>query len=284
MTKRKKINANSAIGFCKAEATGNDFVIIDLREPLTAKKWAKILKKHSLKTAVKKICDRHFGIGADGVVLLNEPRKKQNDLSWKFLNSDGSEADMCGNASRCVGLFESERRKKAGPFRLETKAGVIILRRTAMETYIRCQFPEVKVLKKRMRVKGKKKTWDGIYINSGVPHFVVEIKSFADRVFLAAEAEEIKYQKPFGRGGTNVTFVGRNGTQFFTATHERGVEDFTLSCGTGAVAVARFLAEKYGQHRGSRLLLPGGSVEVNLQPQTELVGPAHLVFWGEYAL
>lgn len=283
MRKIKRKN-NSGLSFVKAEATGNDFVIVDLRDKKNQRLWQGLQKMRGTKNWVASICDRHFGVGADGVVLLKAPKKKVNSLAWTFINADGSEAEMCGNASRCVGLYETVIRKKKGPHRLETLAGVVILEVSDSRIWVRSRLPSVEILEKHFSVKGKNKTWSGTYINSGVPHFVVEVDSLSEREMLATEARAIKKSSEFAKAGTNVTFVSRQKDQFYMMTHERGVEAFTLSCGTGAVAAALYLADKHGHHRGSRLELPGGSIEVNLGEQIELVGPAHLVFRGQYAV
>jgi diaminopimelate epimerase len=267
--------------FVKAEATGNDFVIFDLRDPGTKKLWPKKLLAAEL---VEKICDRNFGIGADGVVLLLPPKNKANTLAWKFYNADGSEAEMCGNASRCVALYEKKYGKSKPPYKMETLSGVVVLEPEPKGRWSSSKLPPTKVLCEEIQVKGDKKTWRGVFINSGVPHFVVETDSFTNREQLEVEARAIKLDKKFGKAGTNVTFLCRHDGYNFVVTHERGVEDFTLSCGTGAVAVARYLADKYDMKRGSRLELPGGAIEVNLGKYVELVGPAKLVFRGTYEL
>ncbi|OQW47788.1 MAG: hypothetical protein A4S09_14625 [Proteobacteria bacterium SG_bin7] len=272
---KKKSKIKKEISFTKAEATGNDFVILDLRVGATKKLWNKKL--------VENVCDRNFGIGADGVVLLSGPKDKKNSLSWKFYNADGSEAEMCGNASRCVGVYEKLVTKKRGPYKLETAAGVVILEPLG-GNMVNCKLPSVEVLKKEIKIKGANRNWEGIYINSGVPHFVVETDTFTNRDELDDEALVLKNDKFFGASGTNVTFICRHEGSNFVVTHERGVNNFTLSCGTGAVAAARYLADKYKQKRGSRLELPGGSIEVNFTPGAELVGPARIVFVGKYEL
>lgn len=272
---KKKTKEKKEINFVKAEATGNDFVILDLRVAATKKFWNKKL--------VENICDRNFGIGADGVVLLLPPKNKKNSLSWTFYNADGSEAEMCGNASRCVGLYEKQIAKKKAPYRLETLAGVVVLTPLA-GNMVNCKLPSVEVLKKEIKIKGAARSWQGVYINSGVPHFVVETETFTNRDELDSEALVLKQDKFFGASSTNVTFICRHEGSNFVVTHERGVNDFTLSCGTGAVAAARYLADKYKQKRGSRLELPGGSIEVNFTPEAELVGPARIVFQGKYEL
>lgn len=272
---KKKAKEKKEINFVKVEATGNDFIVVDLREPDTRKHWNKKL--------LKNICDRNFGIGADGVVVLSPPKNKKNSLAWKFYNADGSEAEMCGNASRCVGLYEKLISKNKGPYRLETLAGVVILEPLA-GNMVNCRLPAVKVLKKEIKIKGVIRNWEGVYINSGVPHFVVETETFTNRDELDSEALVIKNDKFFGKASTNVTFICRHEGSNFVVTHERGVNDFTLSCGTGAVAAARYLADKYKQVRGSRLELPGGSIEVNFTPEAELVGPARVVFSGKYEI
>lgn len=268
--RKHKIRKRNRISFIKAEATGNDFILIDGRSRQNIGDVSKNL--------IKKLCDRNFGIGADGVVILRPPiNKRQNDISWDFFNSDGSRAEMCGNASRCVGALLNRK-----VIRLETVAGIIkVIKNTSRNIYT-CEFPYIKIIEKEIKIKIGREQVSGAYINTSVPHFVVSVKSLRNINKLFELAQKIKKNKIFGSHSTNVTFLILSKKLAQAITYERGVENFTKSCGTGAVAAGWVLRNKFGKDWNKKIKLSGGEVEVSLDSKICLKGPAQIVFRGEY--
>ncbi|MGC9031755.1 MAG: diaminopimelate epimerase [Minisyncoccia bacterium] len=211
--------------FLKIVGSGNDFVIIDNRKKLI---------KNGSSLAIK-LCNRKFGIGADGLLLLENSKKA--DFKMRIFNRDGSEAEMCGNGLRCILRFISENSiSKKKNLKIETKAGVLdgIIKN--------------KIVKVRMNIIGKpklniqipveKSRITGNFINTGVPHTVIFVDN-VDKINLEKIGPQIRYSKVFGENGTNVDWVEivKEGI-IKIRTYERGVEGETLSCGTGAVASA----------------------------------------------
>ncbi|MDZ4660351.1 MAG: diaminopimelate epimerase [Pseudomonadota bacterium] len=281
MTYRKK-QKSIKIPFFKIEATGNDFIFIDQRIS-GVKKIAKKIPSNSRPQLVKKICDRHKGIGSDGVVFLEHPQRRAMDLKWDFYNSDGSRAEMCGNAARAVAHFIFDCEKRKGQLQLETTAGVVVIRKTAKAQY-GTTLPAVRLLGGPIvqTISGKSVLY--FMVNSGVPHAVVPLKKKLAREILNEMAVDLKKSGRLGRGGANVTFFWKNGRGIEAITHERGVEGFTLSCGTGALAaawVANYVLEIQSTAKSTvRVVLPGGELMVTFKDRPELVGPAALIAMG----
>lgn len=273
MKNRKKIK-NKATPFFKIEATGNDFIFIDQRS-----KGNKKISRSQRAHFAKKACDRHLGAGADGVVFLEKPSRKTAEIKWDFYNSDGSSAEMCGNAVRAVGLLIFDFEKRIGPVLLETKAGIVEIRKAATGLY-GATLPKVKILSgpKVQSVSGKSIIY--FMVNSGVPHAVVPLKKKLKLEELFEIAVGLKKSKRLGKRGANVTFFWKTQSGIGAITHERGVENFTLSCGTGALAAAWVSEYVLEMKSSGRVLLPGGQIKISFGESPELVGPAVLVAQG----
>lgn len=204
--------------FWKYHGTGNDFIITTpeasgLGTPATEQ--------------IKKLCDRHFGIGADGFVLLNKISEK--NFSWDFYNSDGSKAAMCGNASRCVGLYINDI-FKIPHFHLQTGSGDVEVQLTG-PGQLRVQLGLPKLL-----AKGPPPL-----IDSGVPHLIIQTSDPGNLKKNSLKAMTQRARSDFPKGGSNITFVSPpNQRVIVSTTFERGVDGFTLSCGTGALASGFF--------------------------------------------
>ena len=272
--KNRKKEKNNKTSFFKMEATGNDFIFIDQRT-IDFKR----IGSGQRVQLVKKICDRHRGLGADGVVFLERPLKSAADLRWDFYNSDGSRAEMCGNAARAVGhlVFDFEKRKKS--LRLETQAGVIVIRKIALGQY-GATLPPVSFLKGPMVQTFLGKSILYVLVNSGVPHAVVPLNKKLSKTKLGEMAVALKKSGRLGRGGANVTFFWKNKKGIEDITHERGVEDFTLSCGTGALAAAWVAECVLGFRSSGRVTLPGGEIVVVFRERPELIGSATMIARG----
>jgi diaminopimelate epimerase len=220
------------IEFYKMSGSGNDFIIIDNRR--------NIIDEKGLSTLIAKVCRRKMAVGADGFILIENSDKA--DFKWRFFNSDGSVAEMCGNGARCVARI-AYLNGIAGPnMSFETLAGIV----------------EARVSDDRVKVKmtdpTEFKTCDTIdlkngplcisSINTGVPHVVV-VKQQIDNVDIVETGREIRFHERFSPAGTNVNFVSHiSDNTIAIRTYERGVEDETLACGTGAAAGAIVMAHE----------------------------------------
>ncbi len=215
--------------FSKMVASGNDFVIIEARN-VTTSPGHKIL--------AKRICHRKSGAGADGMLLLE--KSKKSDLRMRVFNADGSEAEMCGNGARCAALYwgrnvaTSQRRRYK--LIIQTKAGII--RSEVLGDNVKIKLTDPKKLKLNIPIKFKDRILHVNFINSGVPHAVIFVEGL-NKIDLLTLGRYIRYHRKFAPAGTNVNLVEvQNKKSLKIRTYERGVEDETLACGTGAVAAA----------------------------------------------
>jgi diaminopimelate epimerase len=269
-TKKTRMKKNS---FCKYTGAGNDFIIIDLRA------W-KAKPSHSVrKKWAQELCDRNYGIGADGLVFLENSKLKNHVFRWDFYNNDGSYAEMCLNASRCVTLFEYDHKNKKEIF-FETDVGtlhgkVLGKNRVSVEIPVRKQNLHTK------KISARNKTMSGTLVHAGTPHFLIQKKNFNiknEKDFAAGT----RHFKGFGKHGANVTYWEKKGSVVRAATFERGVEDFTLACGTGAAAVGILFSEKFGKNK-TAVKMPGGllSIETKLG-LLKIIGPAKKICEGSF--
>jgi len=209
--------------FLKIVGSGNDFVVIDNRKGI-------IRRREEL---AKKLCDRKMGIGADGLLLIENSKKA--DFKMRIFNPDGSEAEMCGNGLRCVFRFLKEKKithKKS--LMIETKAGILDGEIKKGRVKIRMRIIGKPHL--NMKIPLEKENIEGHFINTGVPHTVIVVQNI-EKVKVEQIGPEIRYHKIFQPEGTNVDWVEIvDERKIKMRTYERGVEGETLSCGTGAVA------------------------------------------------
>jgi diaminopimelate epimerase len=214
--------------------SGNDFILIDNR-------GARI-DADRCRELVRMSCRHKLSVGADGLILIeNDP---QVDFRWRFFNADGSEAEMCGNGARCAARFvylNGIVTKDRMAFR--TLAGVI--EAEILDDRVRIQTTPPHDLMLNLTVESDSQTFLVDFINTGVPHLVVLLNNVADlevlEVFRWGRA--LRYHDRFQPAGTNVNFVAvRDDHHLVVRTYERGVEDETLACGTGAIASALIAA------------------------------------------
>ena len=213
-----------SISFTKMESGGNDFIIIDNRK--------KVLPRGLSKLAVN-LCQRRCSIGADGLILLERAGKA--DYRMRIFNPDGSEPEMCGNGARCLARFAFIKGIASANTVMETKAGNVEAWVKGKKVKVRLGNPSDINLNFKISLKshGSQKV---NFINTGVPHAVVFVPAL-NKVDVKNLGRAIRYHQRFIPSGANVNFVtlqGRN--SIYIRTYERGVEDETLACGTGAVA------------------------------------------------
>ena len=252
--------------FFKYQGTGNDFVMIDNRQNIFNKKDTK---------RIAFLCDRRFGIGADGLILLE--RHDTLDFKMVYYNSDGNESTMCGNGGRCITAFA----KFLGIIDKEAEFEAIDgFHKSIIENdVVKLQMQDVKSVDSH---KGH------VFLNTGSPHHV-QLEHNLEEMDVKTHGSKIRYGEPYNEAGSNVNFVNKiAGDIFAVRTYERGVEDETLSCGTGVTAVA--LAMHYiGQTKNNLVTLqtPGGELKVSFEKDKDsyknvwLIGPATQVFKGE---
>ena len=222
----------TTIPFTKMVGTGNDFIIVDaVRRSFNglAHRWAAVSRT---------LCDRHQGIGSDGVLLL-EPSAAA-DVTMRVFNPDGSEASMCGNGARCVALYlvSARRRGAQAPVRIATRAG--ILQAVVRGERVAMRMTDPVDLRLRQSILVNSQAVHFGFVNTGVPHAVVPV-SRLDRVEVARLGRAIRFHRAFAPQGANVNFVqatAGGSSAIRIRTYERGVEDETLACGTGVAASA----------------------------------------------
>lgn len=219
------------VKFVKYQGTGNDFILIeDLygHFPIQDQEFISIL------------CDRHFGIGADGLVLCQN--SSTADFRMRYFNSDGAEATMCGNALRCLVAFLRDHAMVEKTCKIETAVGIHgaeLLEEGKIAVSL--SRPALRKVYKDFYQGG-----DAYHVFSGVDHLVLMAQDLS-RIDLQADGEKFRYDRRFRPSGVNVNFVSYvSGKTFFMRTYEKGVESETLSCGTGAIAAAFVLREKLG--------------------------------------
>ena len=220
------------IPFTKMSGSGNDFILIDHREPF--------LEEKGLKDFVQKTCRRRVSVGADGLILIE--RSGKADFKWRFYNADGSEAEMCGNGGRCAARF-AYLKGIAGPsLKFETLAGLLSAWVDGKKVKLEMTKPFGLRLDETLLINGEKKIFSSL--NTGVPHAVLFVDDL-EGVNVVQVGRAIRFHSHFAPKGTNVNFVRlEKESQLFIRTYERGVEDETLACGTGVVASALIAAFK----------------------------------------
>jgi len=219
----------------KYQGSGNDFIIIDNRDNFVYKEIEKL--GLSVNEFVRKLCEQHKSVGADGVILIEKAKNPKNHFSWSFFNADGSVAEMCGNGSRCAARFAYEKDIAPKDMVFETIAGEIEAH-IVDNKRVKVQLTPYHSYQKDIEIKTEYGTFKGHFVNTGVPHFVIFMdEDELDNLDVEKVGRAIRYHAYFAPKGTNVNFVAKtkNGS-FRIRTYERGVEGETLACGTGSAA------------------------------------------------
>lgn len=224
---------------------------------------------------VKTICNPIYGISADGVLFLKKGYKKA-DFLWDFYNSDGSIAEMCGNAARCAALFVfDDLQFTEEKIVFSTMAGLIKAQKEAGQFKISMPAYQIKATQKPIQLNSGQVIY-GFWVDTGVPHFVINKKQLGSMTEDKKILSEIRNHVDFGSSGTNVTLIDIKSEDDLEAiTFERGVENFTLACGTGAIAAA-VAASELNKGKIFFVNMPGGQLKVQLKEkfEVELMGPA----------
>lgn len=268
------------------QGAGNDFVFFDATDPELQQLVSETPKERA--ELAKKICQRKFSIGADGVAFLH--CKSSNLVHWDFYNSDGSRGEMCGNAARCVSVYAKTIWNCDDEVTLETLSGKVELK------FLQEKLAEIKVQTPSW-VTQREKPY--AVINSGVPHLVFQVESAPIPGQVTTELKEkckaLRFPDEVDEVGANVTVVELAENGLKVATYERGVEDFTYACGTGAMAAAVF-AKKFllkDQSSTSKKMLtsrfeiqmPGDRLWVEIKEDHLILGgPAQMVYKGFISL
>jgi diaminopimelate epimerase len=255
------------ISFFKYHGTGNDFILIDNRNA----------GFNPGPAVVARLCDRHFGIGADGLILLE--RHASVDFLMRYFNPDGGEATFCGNGSRCIVSFARY-------------LGIISQHTTFMAADGLHAASVVNKIDNEDAVQVQMKvdddiltTAEGYFIDTGSPHLVLFKENIA-AIDVTTEGKTIRNQQRWGKEGVNINFAKIEANAVKLRTYERGVENETLSCGTGAVAAALVAAFAGGLKAPVSVLTAGGKLNVhfvrkkNSFENVQLEGPAKMVFAG----
>ena len=253
--------------FSKYHGTGNDFIIIDNRNKIFSEDQKLI---HSL-------CHRQFGIGADGLMVVSN--HESFDFSMKYYNSDGNEGSMCGNGGRCIAAYYHKNISKKNVIQFEAVDGTHHAEIIAIDkniTHVQLQLHKVEKVERNN---------SDFLLNTGSPHLVKFVDS-VDSIDVKITGRDIRYNSHFAPDGINVNFVEFRYDKLYVRTYERGVEDETLSCGTGVAASA--IAASFIKDRSEfEIITKGGSLTVSFNKQADsfnniwLTGPACFVYSGE---
>ncbi len=252
--------------FYKYQGTGNDFIIVDNREETFPKNDAIL---------VARLCDRRFGIGADGLILLENDAAA--DFKMVYYNADGLEGSMCGNGGRCITAF-------AHYLKIVSEEASFI----ASDGLHHASISRDIVKLKMNDVANIKEKSQAVFLNTGSPHHV-QLVTDLENYDVFKEGRRLRYGI-YGQSGSNINFVEQQGKDVFAVrTYERGVEDETLSCGTGVTAVALAM-HRLGKtaHKQITIQTKGGELHIGFENGAEgysdiyLEGPAKQVFKGSW--
>jgi diaminopimelate epimerase len=276
----ERVEALAGLEFTKMNGTGNDFILVDNR--------AARVPAEDMSLLARAICRRQLSAGADGLIILSPSARVDSvlgrvDFRWDFFNADGSSAEMCGNGGRCAARFARDRGLAGPEMVFDTLAGPIrawVGEAGRVKLEMTRPFGWYQDL--TLEAAGQTVRVDGV--NTGVPHAVVAVEDAASAP-VVEQGRPLRWHRHFAPAGTNVNFAAVAGGELVVRTYERGVEDETLACGTGAVASALVA--------GRRGLLPppvtvrvasGERLAVHFDPAGQgevfLEGPAAYVYEG----
>lgn len=279
------------VPFVKMSGTGNDFILIDHRKPLLA--------PEAMADFAAQVCRRKFSVGADGLILIEDLSEDSSaaDFQWKFFNADGSVAEMCGNGSRCAARFAFLQGIAPAEMRFATLAGIIEASVSGKDVAVKMTDPVG--LKMNQRITAERKEYTVHSIDTGVPHAVVFVDDI-EQTDVRTLGNLIRHHQAFMPAGTNVNFaqvqgnaININNNAIKVRTYERGVEDETLACGTGAAACA-IIAALLDQAASPVDIITSGNDQLTIVfdcteengknaiiTNVFLKGPAHTIYSGK---
>ena len=263
------------------EGTGNDFILIDNRAGL-------LRGEIKLTDLVKKICNRKFGVGADGVLLIEKDEKTA--FLMRYFNSGGDEAAMCGNGARCMARFAERLGVASRKFTFRTKSGIHEAEITGDDIKLKVETARIVQVEKKVTTPSAEFTGD--LIDVGIPHFVIYVDDI-DELNVKKLGREIRNVGEFKPNGTNVNFIKIEKKLIKIRTYERGVENETLACGTGSIAAAISASLHYNLLPPAQIQTRGGELKIYFkksEKQSEkaefsniyLEGPARFICDGIY--
>lgn len=263
------------MNFTKMNGAGNDFVMLDNRNGTLQLDRATIAR----------LCDRHRGIGADGLILVEPAQTSEADFRMRYYNADGGEAEMCGNGARCFARYASRLSGLTDTIRFETMAGVITAEFIGERVRLAMSEPSPVKLNETLQLDTEKITTSSV--NTGVPHAVIFVEDL-ESVEVQRLGSGVRYHSHFAPKGTNVNFAQQTGAQALSVrTYERGVEGETLACGTGVCASAILFSATSGAPSPISVKVRGGDIlEVGFEKlgdaytNVTLTGRADFVFEG----
>jgi len=269
--------------FTKMSGAGNDFVFIDKKQ----NDWLQVNTDF-----VKKICDRRNGIGADGLITIED--SSTHNFIMNYYNTDGSTGSLCANGARCAILFASESSRLKDNKAEFISNGVEYKGEITSNSEIKFYLNPPKKIKYNFKIKAGGKLMNAHFADTGSPHVVIDIKetegflTSLDNVPVEKLGREIRYLVEFSPGGTNVNFIFVKDEVIHIRTYERGVEAETLACGTGSVAAALicFVTKKLSVPvkiipKSNEKLFVNFDVENSKVRNLSLTGPAKVTFTGE---
>jgi diaminopimelate epimerase len=274
---------NNPIPFYKMSGGGNDFVIFDNRKKILPEDYGELAKK---------MCERKFSVGADGILILE--KEENADFRMVYYNSDGSRAEMCGNGGRCIARFAHLLKIAPQKMKFETDSGPIGAEIIAESVKLNMGAPRDLKMDFNLKLEDGKE-FNASFVNTGVPHAVVLVTDL-EKTDVQNLGKAIRYHKEFAPAGTNVNFVlHKDDHTLAVRTYERGVEAETLACGTGVTASSLICGVKNLVSSPVSCVTKGGEVlKVYFQiekasagiaiSEVYLEGPATVSFRGEIVL
>jgi diaminopimelate epimerase len=261
------------LDFYKYEGAGNDFILIDDRTAFFP------IENSSL---IQRLCHRQMGIGADGVILLQNSQNQDADFRMRIFNSDGKEASMCGNGLRCLIQFIHSLGFEKSPLSIQTKHAILTCYKEGESIRISMGMPEVREWELELPLKNE--TLSVYVLHTGVPHAVVFVTDL-EKVDVEKVGREVRNHPYFAPEGVNVNFAyAHSQNQIQVRTYERGVEAETLACGTGATAVG-FVSHQLQKSDSPVSILTRSNEVLRIHCKNDdvfLEGPAKFVFQGRF--
>ncbi len=260
------MTAYKQVKFFKYQGAGNDFILF---EDFTNK------FKDEMAHHIAPLCDRNYGIGADGVIILQPSIIATTKM--RIFNPDGGEADMCGNGLRCIVAHFNQQEVT-----IETKAGICLGKSSESEVFV--TLPQAEIIMSPIALQNNQ---IGHLINTGVPHLIIMVENLEDPEF-ESKAKALRNHKMFAPDGVNVSYIKPHNECIYIRTFERGVEAETLACGT-ACAASVVVMRKYDKKKKSMYTVYPKSLKklhfnFDNQERIWMSGPALLVFQGEIQL